>query len=106
LIFRHALEVTSCARWWSFLFDPDVRAGLLDGVRMPDGVLRSSTIIYLPDSAYPPSIAFDRLYDGCGVPEVIRWLETNIGALASSIDAIRGSDQDRWDESGYVIERL
>ena len=106
VVFKRALEVTSSARWWSFLFEQDVRAGLLDGVRHLASILRSSTIIYLPDSAYPPSEASDRLHDGDGVAEVIRWLETNVGAAASSIDAIRGADEDHWDESGYVIERL
>jgi len=40
------------------------------------------------------------------VTEVVGWLHTNVGGSASSIDAIRGPDEDHWDESGYVIERL
>jgi hypothetical protein len=105
-VFRHALEVTSTARWWSFLFEQDVRAGLLDGVRNLARILRSTTIIYLPDSTYPPSEASDRLHDGGGVAEVVGWLDTNVGPAAPSIDAIRGADEDHWDESGYVIERF
>jgi hypothetical protein len=105
-VFKRALEVTSCARWWSFLFEEDVRAGLLDGVRSLAVILRSSTIVYLPDSAYPSSAAADRLYDGGGVAEVLSWLQTNIGQAASSIDALRGADADHWDESAYVIERV
>lgn len=99
-VFRYAIDVTSCARWWSFLFEPDVRAGLLDGVRGMASVLRSSTIIYLPDSAYPPSVASDRLYEGGGVAEVVDWLRTNVGEAAPSIDA------PREDKSVYVIERV
>lgn len=105
-VFKRALEVTNCARWSSFLFEQDVRAGLFDGVRSLAGILRSSTIIYLPDSAYPPSVASDRLHEGSGVAEVINWLRTNVGEPAPSIDAIRGPDAEHWDESGYVIERL
>jgi hypothetical protein len=105
-VFRHALEVTSCARWWSFLYQKDVRAGLLAGVRQLAGLLGSSTIVYLPDSAYPPSVASDRLHEGGEIAEVINWLQTKVGAPASSIDAIRGADEDEWDESGYVIERV
>jgi hypothetical protein len=82
-----------------------VRAGLLEGVRGLAAALRSSTIIYLPDSLYPPSGASDRLYEGRGVAEVMTWLQGNVGEAASSIDAIRGADADRWNESGYVVER-
>jgi len=105
-VFKQALEVTSTARWSSFLFEEDVRAGLLEAVRQLARVLRSSTIVYLPDSAFPPSVASDRLYEGGGVAEVVDWLQTNVGPAASSIDAIRGADEDHWDESGYVIERI
>jgi hypothetical protein len=105
-VFKQALEVTSSARWWSFLFQEDVRAGLLEGVRQLAGVLRSSTIVYLPDSAFPPSVASDRLYEGGGMAEVVDWLQANVGSAASSIDAIRGADEDHWDESGYVVERV
>jgi hypothetical protein len=105
-VFRRAIEVTSCARWWSFLFEQDVRTGLLEGVRGLAGTLESSTVIYLPDSAYPPSAASDRLYEGAGVAEVVSWLEANVGPAAPSLDAIRGAGEDHWDESGYVIERV
>ena len=104
-VFKHALEVTSCARWWSFLFEPDVRAGLLEGIRSLASILLSSTIVYLPDSAFPPSVASDRVYEGRTVVEVVSWLETNVGKPAPSIDALRGPDGDGVDESGYVIER-
>ena len=105
-VFKGVIEVTSVARWWSFLFEQDVRAGLLVGVRSLASILRSSTIVYLPDSAYPPSAASDRLHEGAGVAEVVSWLQANVGAAALSPDAIRGADEDHWDESGYIIERL
>jgi len=105
-VHKRALEVTNHARWWSFLYEQNVRAGLLDGVRSLARILRSSTIIYLPDSAFPPSVASDRLHEGSGVAEVITWLQTHVGGPALSIDAICGPDDDHPDESGYVVERL
>ena len=105
-VHQRALEVTNHARWWSFLHERNVRAGLLDGVRSLAGVLRSSTIIYLPDSTFPPSAASDRLHEGSGVTEVIAWLQTNVGEPALSIDAICGPDEDHPNESGYAIEYL
>jgi hypothetical protein len=105
-VFKRACEVTSPARWWSFLFEADVRAGLLEGIQGLAKVLRSSTIVYLPDSAYPPSLASDLVYEGRGVADVVTWLETNVGAPAPSIDGICGADEENWNESGYVVERL
>jgi hypothetical protein len=104
-VHKRALEVTNLARWWSFLHDQDVRAGLLDGVRGLARILRSSTIIYLPDSALPPSVASDQLLEGNGVAEVIGWLQNNVGGPAPSIDAICGPDEDHPDEAGYLVER-
>jgi hypothetical protein len=105
-VFKRALEVTNCARWWSFLFEQDVRMGLLDGVRSLASILRSSTIVYLPDSSFPPSVAADQLHEGGGVDEIIGWLEANVGEAASSIDALRGANENHWEKFGYVIERF
>jgi len=77
-VFKQALEVTSTARWSSFLFEEDVRAGLLEAVRQLARVLRSSTIVYLPDSAFPPSVASDRLYEG------VEWRRSSTGSRRTS----------------------
>jgi hypothetical protein len=104
-VFKRALEVTNLARWHQFILDPHMQRGLLAGVRSTAAVLRATTIIYLPDSAFAPSAASDLLYDGAGIVDVVTWLERHVGP-AMPIAEERCEVEEEWWEHAYFLERL
>ncbi|HTN86150.1 MAG TPA: hypothetical protein VL242_20760 [Sorangium sp.] len=104
-VFRTCVELTHLARWWSFAFDPHVRDGLREASRALATVLRSTTILYAPDSFHPTAGGSDLLFDGASFGDVLRWFAERIGPSVSSPDALAGADEET-NEMGYLIEHV
>lgn len=82
-VFQHAFELGHLARWWSFLHEPEVRAGLEGVSRNIASTLGAEHIVYIPDSGRPPSLATELLREGGRVSDVLRWLHSDVGAPVS-----------------------
>lgn len=72
-VFRTGVELTHLARWWSFVFEPHVHDGLREAARAMATILRSTTILYAPDSSHPIAEGSDLLFDGASFGDVLRW---------------------------------
>jgi hypothetical protein len=101
-VFRQAVELTHLVRWWSFVFEPGVRQTLLEGAALLAHALRSTTIIYLPDSGLASAQGSDLVFEGATAAEIVEWLGTNIGPAAPNIDALGSGSRD-LNEHGYFV---
>lgn len=104
-VFREAVSLTHLARWWSFVFEPEVRQGLLDASALMAQALRSTTIIYLPDSGLTSSRGADLVFDGLKPAEILDRLATHIGPPSPSIDAL-GYGPSELTDGGYYVQSV
>lgn len=104
IAYKHAFEITHLARWQSFLHEPDVQAGLRAASRLAAAIVRAQHILYLPDSAFPPSAASELLFEGGTVWDAIQWLRSNVGPPLPDPAAFLGQEEDSWDERGWFHE--
>lgn len=104
-VFRTGIELTHHARWWSFVFEPHVREGLREAARAMATILRSTTIIYAPDSSHPASEGVDLLFDGGSFGDVLRLFAERIGPPASGPHELAGAEEET-SEMGYLVERV
>ncbi|XXX73281.1 hypothetical protein WMF30_37100 [Sorangium sp. So ce134] len=104
-VFRTGLELTHPARWWSFVFEPHVRAGLREAACAMATILRSTTIIYAPDSSHPTAGGSDLLFDGGSFGDVLRWFSERIGPPAAGPHELADADEGT-SEMGYLVERV
>jgi len=102
---RHAFRVVHVARWWSFLYESDVRLGMAEACRKIAGAVGAEHIVYLPDSSAPPSAATDRLYEGGTVGEVLSWLYSTVGPPIQDSTALPGPGVDDPYGSAWFYER-
>ena len=108
-VLRGACEVVHLARWWSFLYEPSVQAGLRVASRTLAATLGGEHIVYLPDNGFPPSNGAEVLYGGGTVPDAIGWLHAHVSAPAPDPAAFLGREDDweeRYDERTWFYERL
>ncbi|AUX37855.1 hypothetical protein SOCE836_100910 [Sorangium cellulosum] len=68
-------------------------------------ILRSTTIIYAPDSSHPTSEGSDLLFDGASFGDVLRWFAERIGPPASGPQELAGAEEET-SEMGYLVERV
>jgi hypothetical protein len=107
-VMKGAIDV-SFARWWSFLYEPAMQAGLRIASRTLASTVGGEHIIYLPDNGFSPSGGIDVVYDGGTVPDAISWLHAHVHAPAPDPAAFLGQEddwQDRYDERTWFYERL
>jgi len=93
-VLPHAIELVHLARWWSFLYEPDVRAGLELACRGVASVVETEHILYLPDNLAPASAGSDVLYAGGTVQDVLSWLQSNVGPPVTDEATLPGPDDD------------
>jgi hypothetical protein len=103
--YRHAFRVMHLARWWSFLYESDVRLGLEESCRRIARDVGAEHILYLPDSSAPPATATDLLNEGGTVGDVQRWLYSTVGPPLQDSTALRGPDADDPYGSAWFYDR-
>ncbi len=103
---KRGIEVIHLARWTSFLHDPDVQDGLQSAARRIGQIVRATHLLYLPDSAFPPSVASDVLFEGKSIEDALAWLRAEVGAPFASPGDVVGNDDADWDERGWFYERV
>jgi hypothetical protein len=104
-VWPHAIELVHLARWWSFLYEPDVRAGLELACREVAAVVQAQHILYLPDNLAPPSAGADVLYAGGTVQDALSWLKSNVGPPVTDQTTLPGPDDDDPYGSVWFYER-
>lgn len=104
-VFRKAVSLTHLARWWSFVFEPEVRQGLLEASTLMAQALRSTTIIYLPDSGLTSAQGSDLVFDGATPPEILAWLGEHVGSPQPSFDAL-GHGASELNDCGYYVQSV
>jgi hypothetical protein len=104
---NHLFLLGHIARWYTFLTDPEARSVLRRASRAVAEVLGSAEVFYLPDSAFAPSIAIDRVYDG-GTMEAMRVdLMRTCGPPSLDLATIYPEEHDETMlENGYFHEAL
>ncbi len=102
---RHALRVVHLARWWSFLYESDVRLGLEEACRGIARAVGAEHILYLPDNLAPPSAAGDMILDGGSLDDALSWLYSTVGPPIQDSTALPGPDVDDPYASAWFYER-
>jgi hypothetical protein len=108
-VLTHAIHVGHLARWWSFLYEPAMQAGLRLASRTLASTVGGEHILYLPDNRFPPADGVDALYEGGTVLDAIRWLHAHVHAPAPDPAAFLGREddwQEGYDERTWFYERL
>jgi hypothetical protein len=104
IVYRTVVEVCHVVRWAAFLTDTRLQTDLRRAVGAIAGVLRSSEILYLPDSSFPCSASTDVLYEDGTLADVKDWLCEHCGPPAGSIAAIYTETGGTWEGDGYFLE--
>ncbi len=106
-VFRKVLELYHWTRWSSFVTDPPIANALRQTCRLVANLLKTRTVIYLPDSHYAASRARDLPYRGADLDEITAWLAQNAGPPAETIAQIaQQGTASQSDLSGYFIDRF
>jgi hypothetical protein len=103
-VFQQAIELVHLARWWSFLHEPDVQAGLQSACRIVASRVGAEHILYLPDNLFPPSGASDVLFTGGTVSDALSWLHSRVRAAVPDPTAFLGREDDDPDELAWFYE--
>lgn len=105
-VHERGVEITHLCRWWLFLTDAEVRCEMRQAMRQIARVFESRTIIYLPDSAFPPSAASDLLYDGVQISEIEHWLKSRVDSPIDNDAALASAIDSEMIENVYFIDRV
>ncbi|HEY8599912.1 MAG TPA: hypothetical protein VIL85_15855 [Thermomicrobiales bacterium] len=100
---RHCITLLGGTRWYAFLAEQDIQHPLRTVFASLGSLLGSPFVIYVPDSAYCPSIAFDVTGEDT-IDEVSAYVRQHCGPPAPSLaELVKGHDG-RPAADGYFID--
>ncbi|MCP3960046.1 MAG: hypothetical protein GY719_19550 [bacterium] len=102
--FRSGIELCHLTRWWAFVHDARTSDLLMEASTILGRVWKASCVVYLPDSAFLPELAVDRLYDAAPFIEVVSWLSEKVGPPMSDPSELRQGED--VNPNGYILHEL